>query len=451
MKRLSLVLGTTCALIAAGFIGYLIAMRSMPMATGAAAAPAQPSGKKILYWYDPMRPDEHFDKPGKSPFMDMLLLPKYAEEGGSANRNVVRIDPAVEQNLGMRNAVVKVGAPPDTLNVPGTVAWNQQLAVTVSARTNITLEKLYVRAPFTPVKSGQPLAEILAPQWSAAVAEYFALGDAESAEGRALRATARARLHALGMDDATIRGLRAGSRTIALRAPIDGVVSELNAREGQQVGEGMPIMSINGLDKVWVEAAIPQAQSGGVRAGTPIAATVSALPGETFKGQVEELLPEVDSATRTQRARIVLNNSKHDLAPGMFADLRIEAAAGTPYPLVPDEAIIADGNDSRVVEALGDGRYRPVRVRTGRSSGGMTEVLAGLHGGERIVTSGQFLIDSEASLSGILQRMDAGHQGTDKDETSPALPLPQEKGSNAMPGMNMPAPASKSNAGGDRP
>jgi Cu(I)/Ag(I) efflux system membrane fusion protein len=135
----------------------------------------------------------------------------------------------------------------------------------------------------------------------------------------------------------------------------------------------------------------------------------------------------------------------------MFADLRIEAAAGTPYPLVPDEAIIADGNDSRVVEALGDGRYRPVRVRTGRSSGGMTEVLAGLHGGERIVTSGQFLIDSEASLSGILQRMDAGHQGTDKDETSPALPLPQEKGSNAMPGMNMPAPASKSNAGGDRP
>ncbi|MHB8446806.1 MAG: efflux RND transporter periplasmic adaptor subunit [Rudaea sp.] len=402
---MTLVFGTAFALIAAGFIGYLIAMRSMPMAVGGAAAPSQPSGKKVLYWYDPMQPGEHFDRPGKSPYMDMQLVPKYAEAGGSAQQDVIRINPATAQNLGMRSETVEIAALPETLHVPGTVAWNQRLAVTVSARTDATIERLYVRAPYATVKAGEPLAEILAPQWSAAAAEYFALGNAQSADARALRVAARERLHALGMDDATIRSLRAGSGTITLLAPINGVVSELNAREGQQIGAGMPIMSLNGLDTVWVDAAIPQAQSSGVKTGTPITAIVSALPGESFSGQVEELLPDIDMSTRTQRARIVLENAKHDLAPGMFADLRIEGAPGATHPLVPDEAIIADGTDTRVIEMLPDGSFKPVRVKTGRSSDGKTAILAGLNGGERIVTSGQFLIDSEASLSGVLERL----------------------------------------------
>jgi Cu(I)/Ag(I) efflux system membrane fusion protein len=393
-----------------------------------------------LYWYDPMTPQQHFDHPGTSP-MGMQLVPKYAEAGGAGNPNVVRVSPAAVQNLGMRTAEVKVSRLSDTMNVPGTVTWDQQLAVTVSARTNITLEKLYVRAPFTPIKAGQPLAEVLAPEWSAAAAEYFALANAKSAEGRALRKAARERLHALGMDDATIQGLRAGGGTITLRAPIDGVVSQLDTQEGQQVGAGMPIMSINGLDKVWVDAALPQAQSGGITAGTPITATVTALPDETFHGEVEALLPDVDVATRTQRARIVLDNPTHNLAPGMFADLRIQGTASAPHPLVPTEAVIADGVHTRVIEALGDGRFKPVLVKTGRSADGMTAILAGLHGGERIVTSGQFLIDSEASLSGALSRMEAGTTGAPAAESSSAKP-------NAMPGMKMPA---SSSSAGDRP
>lgn len=405
MKRLVLASVALLALVVAGVIGYFIATLSMP--SGAQTAASRSSGKQILYWYDPMRPDEHFDKPGKSPFMDMQLLPKYAQAGGAESPNVVRVSPAQEQNLGVRTAQIKVGRLSATVNVPGTVAWDPQLAVTVSARTNATLEKLYVRTPFAPVKAGQPLAEILAPQWSAAAAEYFALSDAKSAAGRALQTSARTRLHALGMDDATIRGLRAGSGTITLRAPIDGVVGQLDVKQGQQIGEGMPIMTIAGLDTVWIEAAIPQAQSGGISAGTPIAATVSALPGETFHGEVEALLPDVDPATRTRRARIVLHNPKHDLAPGMFAEVRIETAANATHPLVPDEAVIADGLDTRVIEALGDGQFTPVRVKPGRSADGMTEILDGLAGGERIVTSGQFLIDSEASLSGALERLDA--------------------------------------------
>ncbi|MBS0487059.1 MAG: efflux RND transporter periplasmic adaptor subunit [Proteobacteria bacterium] len=404
MKRLVLASVALLALVVAGGIGYFIAPRSVP--SGAQSAALQSSGKQILYWYDPMKPEQHFDHAGLSP-MGMQMVPKYADGGRDETQDVVRVSSAQVQNLGMRTAQVKIGRLSDSVNVPGTVAWDPQLAVTVSARTNVTIEKLYVRAPFAPVKTGQPLAEILAPQWSAAAAEYFALGDAKSTEGRALQASARARLRALGMDDATIRGLRARSGTITLRAPIDGVVGQLDVKQGQQVGEGMPIMTINGLDKVWVEAAIPQAQAGGIGAGTPIAATFSALPDETFHGEVEALLPEVDPATRTRRARIVLANPQHKFAPGMFADVHIETAANATHPLIPDEAIIADGVDTRVIEAFGDGQFKAVRVKTGRSADGMTEILDGLSGGERIVTSGQFLIDSEASLSGALERLNA--------------------------------------------
>ncbi len=467
VKRVVAAVAVLILLIIAGAIGYTIAQRSAP--ADSSPATAQPSGKKVLYWYDPMTPQQHFEHPGMSP-MGMQLVPKYASAGGGEEKNIVRIDPAEVQNLGMRTAVAKIAPLADTVQVPGTVAWDQDLAVTVSARTNATIENLYIRAPFTTVKAGQPLAEILAPEWSAAAAQYFALGDAKSTEGRALRGAAKARLRALGMDAATIRGLHDGSGTITLRAPVAGIVSKLDVQQGQQVGQGMPILSINGLDKVWVEAAIPQAQGGGIAAGTPIVATVTTLPDEIFHGEVEELLPEVSTATRTQRARIVLDNPRHDLAPGMFADLRIAGAPGVPHPLVPTEAIISTGPDTRVIEALGDGQFRPVLVKTGPSANGMTAILSGLQGGERVVTSGQFLIDSEASLSGALQRMEAGDAQAPASGSSsvradampgmampatsasggansgasaapPQRPASKQPASNAMPGMTMPAPS----------
>jgi Cu(I)/Ag(I) efflux system membrane fusion protein len=449
-KRVGAAVAALVLLVVAGAIGYFVARQSTPTASRATTATSQSSGKKVLYWYDPMTPQQHFDHPGLSP-MGMQMVPKYANESEAGDQNVVRISPAEVQNLGMRTAQVKVAPLADTVNVPGTVAWDQNLAVSVSARTGATIDKLYVRAPFTPVKAGQPLAEILTPQWSAAAAEFFALSNAKSAEGRTLRAAARARLHALGMDDATIRGLREGHGAITLRAPIDGVVSALDVKEGQQVGEGMPIMSINGLDKVWVDAAIPQAQSDGISAGTPIAATISALPGETFHGEVEAMLPDVDPATRTRRARIVLDNPRHALAPGMFAEVHVAGAGSAPHPLVPTEAIIADGVNTRVIEALDDGRFRPVRVETGRSADGMTAILDGLQGGERVVTSGQFLIDSEASLSGALQRMDTGQQGPHAPESSSPPGIPPEKGNQAMPGMDMPPPVPTSSGHGAHP
>jgi len=369
-----------------------------------AESDASPSEKQPLYWYDPMKPDQHFDHPGKSPFMDMQLVPKYPE-GEATTAGSVRIDPTMAQNLGMRTATVEMGTLAGSLRVPATIGWDLRQSTAISARADGVIDKLYVRAPFEHVTAGQPLASLIAPEWNSAAQEYLALGAARSSDGRALQSAAHDRLKALGMDDGQIRDLRRGGGRILLRAPVDGVVSTLDAREGQRISAGMPIMTINGLRTVWLDAAIPQAQSGGVTPGMAVSATVSARPGETFRGRVEALLPDIDAATRTQHARVVLDNPNETLAPGMFAELQLHSGGSRSYPLVPDEAVIATGTSTRVIVAEANGRFRPVAVRTGLSSDGKTEIVAGLQGGERVVVSGQFLIDSEASLSGALERM----------------------------------------------
>lgn len=425
MPSAALTAAIVAALALVGGAGYWFGTR--PDAAPVAGAS---NDKAILYWYDPMVPDRHFDKPGKSPFMDMQLVPKYAE-GDSGDAGVVRVASATLQNLGVRTARVEVGTLAAGARVPGSVAWDLRSAYEINARADGVIEKLFVRAPYEPVRKGQALAELVAPEWSAAAQEYVALGSADSADARALLGAARNRLRVLGMDDSQIGSLRGGNPRVVLRAPADGVVSMLQVRQGQRVQAGTPLMTVNGLDTVWVEAAIPQAQTAGIARGTRVQASVNAFPGETFAGEVESLLPGLDPSTRTQTARIVLANPDHRLAPGMFADVRFAGAGSASHPLVPDEALIAAGSDTRVIVATGEGRFRPVPVVTGRSADGETEILKGLTGGERIVVSGQFLIDSEASLSGALERL-----------SEPATGM--EAGSKAehdgMAGMDMPAP-----------
>lgn len=373
--------------------------------------------RKVLYWYDPMVPDQRFDRPGKSPFMDMALLPKYADEGTAGG---VRIDAGQQQNLGIRTAVVEIGRLTAQLRVPATLTWDLRRETVVSTPVNAIVSQVHVKAPFEPVRRGQPLATVLAPEWSSALAEANALGDAHSKVARELRGAAQQRLRALGVPGGSGHG-----SGMTLSAPQDGVVSEVLVREGQAVMPGTPLFRVNGTDTLWLEAAIPQAGSVGIGPGTKVEATVSATPGETFDGEVETLLPQIDPASRTQRARIVLRNEGNRLVPGMFAELTLRGGEGAAVPLVPSETLIATGSDSRVIVLDADGRFQPVRVRIGRSSGGRTEVLAGLKGGERVVTSGQFLIDSEASLSGALQRLETpGAAVTQPAATTRPMPTP---------------------------
>jgi len=365
----------------------------------ASVAPASATERKVLYWYDPMVPDQHFDKPGKSPFMDMQLQPKYADEAATGG---VAIAPGVRQNLGIRTVRVKRGPLAVAVRVPGTIGWDLRQERIVSARVDAIVERLHVRAPFEPVSAGQPLASLIAPSWNTAIAEARALGEARSPAARGLQSAAQERLRALGLPPVSVAGQ--GGR-ITLTSPVTGVVSEIGVREGQSAPMGTLLFRINGTRTVWLEAAIPQAGIAGIKAGTPVEAVVDALPGETFHGRIETLLPQIDVSSRTQRARIVLDNPDGVLAPGMFAQIALQPSSGAEAVLVPSEALIGAGAQARVIVLGDDERFHPVRVEVGRSSGGMTEVLAGLKGGERVVASGQFLIDSEASLTGALERL----------------------------------------------
>lgn len=399
MKHRGVMAAAAIGLLVAGLMaGYWWARRGSDRAMPMNSAPAMEAGeRKVLYWYDPMVPNQHFDKPGKSPFMDMQLVPKYADEAPASG---VSINPGLQQSVGIRTATVAVGRLPAALRVPGTLAWDLRRESVVSAVTEGLVSRVQVKAPYTKVVRGQPLAALLAPSWSSALAEAQALRQAQSASARELQAAAQQRLRVLGVPSGLSR-----DGSVTLSAPHDGVVTEVLAREGQAVMPGTPLFRINGTTTLWLEAAIPQAAAAQLRAGTPVTASVSAVPGQTFEGEVETLLPQVDMTTRTQQARIVLRNPAGVLAPGMYAEVSLQPDAGAAVPLVPTEALIATGADSRVIVQDAAGNFHPIRVRAGRSGGGQTEILDGLKGGERVVVSGQFLIDSEASLSGALERM----------------------------------------------
>jgi RND family efflux transporter, MFP subunit len=426
MKRALMMLTAALLAVMLLLIGYFSGRHQVPSApsqAGTAASSPEAGAKKVLYWYDTMVPQQHFDHPGLSP-MGMQMVPKYADE--DAAKDVVRIDPATVQNLGVRTAPVERRVLASAIRVPGTITWDLRQATTISARVDAVVSKLDVRAPYTVVKAGAPLADLLAPQWSSALAEYGALQQAQSADAKDLRAASRERLQVLGLTPADIQSARRGTgAAITLHAPQAGVVTTLDVREGQRVGAGQTLMTVNGLSTVWIEAALPQAAAGTVRSGTPVVVTVDALPGRSFQGAVETLLPDVDAMTRTQRARIVLDNPDGALSPGMFATVQLSPAQGEAVPVVPDGALIATGSQTRVIVAEDGGHFRAVAVRTGRSASGYTEIRDGLAGGEKVVVSGQFLIDSEASLSGALERLN-----DNAAKPAPAASAP-------MPGMPM--------------
>jgi Cu(I)/Ag(I) efflux system membrane fusion protein len=410
MRAISIVLAAVGGLVVGVAATLLLTHHASDAAKSAASSTPASTDKKVLYWYDPMVPDQHFDKPGKSPFMDMQLVPKYAGSGdGNDSAGVIQIDPRQVQNLGLRTAKVAQGALASTVRTTGTVAFDERTVTVVQARVAGIVERLEVRAPLTAVKQGQALMTLLAPDWTAAQEEYLSLQRTRSSGLDELRSAARRRLLLIGMGEAQIRAIERSGQSqarITITAPRDGVVGELSVREGATVMAGSPLLRLNGLDTVWVNAAIPEAQVGRVTSASLVNVELPAFPGQQFEGRIDALLPDIDPATRTQTARIVLDNPEHRLAPGMFAHVEFTASKeGSPSVLVPTEAVIATGTRSVVIVDDGKGRFRAQEVRTGDEADGKTEVLEGLKDGDTVVLSGQFLIDSEASLAGTLARL----------------------------------------------
>ncbi len=367
--------------------------------------------REILYWYDPMKPDQHFDAPGKSPFMDMDLVPKYADDNVSAEgAMIVEIDPRMAQNLGMRTAAVRIGSFWQRVDAVGSVAVDENRIVTVEARAAGWVERLDVRTAGETVKRGQVLAGVYAPDILAAQEELALaqkLGDA------ALIDAARSRLSLLGVSGS---GQGGPQRRVSIVAPQAGVVTELLVSEGAQVTPGMPLMKLADLSKVWILVEVPEAQAAWVAEGRPAEARLKALPGKVIEGRVDYVYPMLDAQTRTLRARLTFDNVDGSLKPGMYADVTIFGGERANVTLVPSEAVIRTGTRNVVLVAEGEGRYRPVEVTLGAERAGEMIVLGGLQSGQQVVVSGQFLIDSEASLLGAYRRLEQ----RDSTDDSPA-------------------------------
>ena len=386
--------------IVAAAAGYGLAqLKPRPSAASEASAPG---GKKVLYWYDPMVPQQHFPAPGKSP-MGMDMVPKYADESVGAGAVGFKIDPARVANLGVRIATATRGELASGVTATGTIEFNLRDVAIVQPRSAGFVQRVYGRAPGDIIPAGAPLADLLVPEWGGAQAEYLAVrrtGDP------ALIRAAQQRLQLLGMSPGLIRQIDQSGRArnvVTVTAPIGGVIKTLSVRSGMSVSAGETLAEISGLGTVWLNAAVPEAIAGQVRPGQPATATLAAYPGETFSGRVTAVLPQAQVESRTLQVRIELPNRGGRLRPGMFANVQLTSTA-RPAILVPTEAIIRTGKRNLVMLALPGGRYQPAEVQIGQSARDKTEILAGLSEGERIVASGQFLIDSEASLSGVQAR-----------------------------------------------
>ena len=375
------------------------------------------TGRKILYYHDPMMPGQKFDKPAKSPFMDMMLVPVYAD-GGGGDTGQVTVSPRLQQNLGVRSAEVVLGRLSPQISAVGSIAWNERDQALVQARAAGFVERLWVRAALDRVAKGQALAELYLPEWAAAQEEFLALRRMPGSGLAVLVDGARQRLRQAGMDEALIARLEASGRAeprVTLAAPMAGVLTELLAREGMTVMAGATLFRINGTATVWAHAEVPESQAAGLRPGASVQATSPALPGSRFNGRLQALLPEINAGTRTQKARLELSNPEGRLVPGMFVQMQFAEQRAEPVLQVPSEAIVQTGRRTVVLLAEAQGRFRPVEVEIGIEQAGQTEIRRGLQAGQRVVVSAQFLIDSEASLKGVEARLNAGPAGLPGD------------------------------------
>lgn len=373
--------------------GYWLAQTPTPVAATA--------DKPALYWYDPMYPQQKFDKPGKSPFMDMQLVPRYAE--GAAGSAAVQIDPRVAQNLGVRLATVTRGVLASTLELSGILAFNERDVAVVQARASGFVERVYDRAPGDVLKAGAPLADLLIPEWAAAQEEFLVLR--RSADARLL-AAARQRLHLSGMPAGLIAQMERSGRVqsvLTVASPIGGVVQTLDVREGMTMAAGQSLARINGLDRLWLQVAVPQAQGAALAVGQAVESRFVGLPGQTVKGTVSAILPTIAGDSRTVQVRVELPNADGTLRPGMTAQVRLAQSSAQSVLQVPSEALIRTGKRTLVMLAEEGGHYRPVDVEVGAENQEMTVIRSGLQEGQQVVASGQFLLDSEASLRGIIQ------------------------------------------------
>ena len=381
---------------------------------------SQAAQKKPLYWVAPMDPNYRREKPGRSP-MGMDLIPVYENDSDSTMRSpgTIFISPDVVNNLGVRTSLAQRRPLRTKITTVGYVQYDEDQLVHVHPRVEGWIEKLHVKAAGDPVEKGQPLYELYSPQLVNAQEELVLATNRNNAR---LITAAEERLKALQIDETLIEALKRGGsveQRLTFYAPQTGVVDNLNIREGFFVKPGTTLMSVGTLDKVWVEAEVFERQAVLVEVGLPVTMTLDYLPGQRWLGKVNYVYPALDPKTRTVRVRLRFANPEGLLKPNMFAQIAIHATAGDDVLVIPKEAVIRTGEQDRVVVALGEGRFKSVTVELGRLNEKFAEIRHGLKEGEPVVTSAQFLLDSESSKTSDFRRMDhAEHNGHGRESNN---------------------------------
>ncbi len=368
------------------------------------AAAAGP--RKIRYYKSSMIPGEISPKPGKDS-MGMDFIPVYDDE--AAPTPTIEIDPATIQRMNLKTARVMRGPVIREMRTVGTVAYDEAGLRDVTTKYAGWIERLYVGATWSAVRAGEPLFEIYSPDLYNAEMNFLVAWRAEGGGGGPLTRVARARLELFDLSADYIADLaKTGQarRTYVYPAPAAGMVIEKMAVAGQMMQPGERIYRLADLAKVWVLAQVFEQDLAFVHPGGEATVRVTYGPERIFNGRVESLLPQVEEQTRTATARIILGNADGYLRPGMFVDVRFAAEIADAAVLVPDLAVLRSGEHNTVFLSLGDGGFEPREVKLGaRSQGNYYQVLSGLSGGETVVTSGQFMLDSESQLRDAIQKM----------------------------------------------
>ena len=379
--------------------------------------------KEILYWVAPMDPNYRRDQPGKSP-MGMDLIPYYSTS--DENDNSVRISPAVVQNLGVRTSKAELTRLWRGIDTVGYVDYDESKVSHIHLRTEGWIEQLAVESEGERVKKGDFLFDVYSPKLVNAQEE---LVTALATGNKGLISATKERLSALGISSSQIRALEKNKKVrqrISIYAPQDGVVSVLPVREGMFVKPSQKVMTLGDLSSVWLLAEVFERQSQWVEVGQDAEVNLSYIPGKSWNGKVEYIYPSLDPKTRTLKVRLRFDNPGERLKPNMYANVKIYGGAKENTIVIPLEGLIRSGREERVILALGDGRFEARKVRAGIESGNYVEILEGVEQGDAIVTSGQFLIDSEASMRASLNRM-----------TDPEMSMVPGKESNESTGGEM--------------
>jgi len=388
---------------------YIMPAEELTLTPGA----NQEVDRQVLYWVAPMDAGYRRDAPGKSP-MGMDLVPVYAEE--DSDSGAVHISAAVEQSLGVRTSEAERRSLWRNVEATGYVGFDESLVSQVHLRTEGWIEHLRVKTEGERVKKGQLLFEIYSPQVVNAQKEYV---QAKRRNDPQMLAATEEKLLTLGMVKADIQRLARTStisNTMQVLAPQDGTVTSLNVREGIFVSPATEIMSLVDLSSVWLQAEVYESQTDWVGKGQSAEARLNYLPGEIFSGRVDYVYPVLDPKTRTLQVRLRFDNPGERLKPNMYARVTIFGKSHPGALSVPREALIRGQDTDRVVIALGDGSYTVHEVISGIESGDWVEIVAGLKAGDKVVTSAQFLIDSEASLAGSIQRLDKVHISDNREQ-----------------------------------